>query len=117
SGLQRRYLTQSGHNELTGSVELSANRGLSVSANKLHPVEATAAEPSGHRTLSMPSRDPVPRRPLRHKKVGGEISQLLVRSLRAPLLATGRTSQHGVGGWGSRATSAYRPPLGVRPGR
>ena len=40
------YLTQSGHNELTGSAELSANRALSVSANKLHPVEPAAAEPS-----------------------------------------------------------------------
>jgi len=39
-------LTQSGHNELTGSAELSANRALSVRADKLHPVEATAAEPS-----------------------------------------------------------------------
>lgn|SRR5271166_2283906 len=37
----------------------------------------------------MPSRDPVPRRPLRHKEVCGEIWLLLVRSLRAPLFAAG----------------------------
>jgi hypothetical protein len=35
------------------------------------------------------------------KKVGGQISQLLVRSLRAPLFAAGRPP-HGVGGWGIR---------------
>jgi hypothetical protein len=39
----------------------------------------------------MPSRDPAPRRPLRRKEVGDEFWLLLVRSLRAPLFAVGRT--------------------------
>ena len=37
----------------------------------------------------MPSRDPVPRLPRGHKKVGDEIWLLLVQSLRVPLLAAG----------------------------
>jgi hypothetical protein len=35
-----------GNNQLTGFVDLIENRALLVRANKLHPVEATTAEPS-----------------------------------------------------------------------
>jgi hypothetical protein len=35
-----------GNNQLTGSIDLSAKLRPSVRANKLHSVEATAAEPS-----------------------------------------------------------------------
>jgi hypothetical protein len=40
------FLAQSGNNQLTGCIDLSANRALSVRANKLHTTEATAAKPS-----------------------------------------------------------------------